>query len=90
MHLAYSIGLWHAQKALWELARTDAVRLHALDGEQDRIYVLMEKYRDIPMDLADATLVAAAETLGLTEVFTLDSDFKVYRIDGRTPFEVIP
>ena len=51
---------------------------------------LMEKYRDTPMDLADATLVAAAETLNITRIFTLDSDFQVYRINGRTPFEIIP
>jgi len=50
----------------------------------------MEKYSDIPMDLADASLVAAAESLGLRRVFTLDSDFRVYRIGGSTPFEVVP
>lgn len=36
---------------------------------------LMEKYRDTPMDLADASLVALAETRGLKRIFTLDSDF---------------
>jgi len=50
----------------------------------------MEKYRDTPMDLADASLVAAAETSGLNRVFTLDSDFRVYRLKDTTPFEVVP
>lgn len=45
------------------------------DAVQDRAQALMAKYRDMPMDLADATLVAAAEALGLTRVFTLDRDF---------------
>jgi hypothetical protein len=40
----------------------------------------MEEYSDHPMDLADASLVAAAEALRVTRVFTLDrSDFSAYR-----------
>jgi predicted nucleic acid-binding protein len=50
----------------------------------------MAKYKDMPMDLADATLVAAAEALGLTRIFTLDRDFQVYRWRGKRKFEVIP
>ena len=52
--------------------------------------VLMEKYRDTPMDPADASLVPPAEGLGLHRIFTLDSDFQVYRINGSTAFEVVP
>ena len=50
----------------------------------------MKKYRDVPMDLADATLVALAERRGLYRVFTLDADFRIYRIKGRKPFELVP
>jgi len=49
----------------------------------------MEKYRDLPMDLADATLVLAAENTRLNQIFTLDSDFLIYRIHGRQPFDII-
>jgi uncharacterized protein len=49
----------------------------------------MEKYRDAPMDIADATLVAAAEARGLKRVFPLDSDFGIYRFRGREAFELI-
>lgn len=42
------------------------------------------------MDLADASLVAAAETRQLRRVFTLDSDFTVHRANDREPFDVIP
>ena len=42
------------------------------------------------MDLADATLVALAEELEITRIFTLDSDFHIYRLKGRRRFEVIP
>ena len=49
----------------------------------------MEKYKDTPMDLADASLVAAAERLGLTRIFTVDSDFYVYRLADGTALEVV-
>src|SRR5258708_30862834 len=38
----------------------------------------------------DASLVAAAEILRLNRIFSLDGDFRVYRIGGTTPFEVVP
>lgn len=42
----------------------------------------MEKYRDRPMDFADATLVWLAEQESITSILTLDSDFLIYKI-GR-------
>ena len=52
---------------------------------------LMEKYSDVPMDLADATLVTLAEETGVHEVFTLDRrGFYAYRIRGLKAFTVWP
>jgi len=46
-----------------------------------RAFELMEQYGDHPMDLADASLIAAAESLRTTKVFTLDlADFQRYRV----------
>ena len=46
-----------------------------------RTFELMEQYADHPMDLADASLIAAAESLETRKVFTLDeNDFGAYRI----------
>jgi predicted nucleic acid-binding protein len=46
-----------------------------------RAFELMELYADHPMDLADASLIAAAEALGTRRVFTIDrSDFETYRV----------
>jgi len=46
-----------------------------------RAFELMESYADHPMDLADASLVAAAEALGTRRVFTVDrDDFQTYRV----------
>jgi predicted nucleic acid-binding protein len=45
-----------------------------------RAFALMEQYDDHPMDLADASLVAAGEALRTTKVFTIDRrDFLTYR-----------
>lgn len=46
-----------------------------------RAFELMEIYADHPMDLADASLIAAAEALGTRTIFTIDRrDFETYRI----------
>lgn len=56
-----------------------------------RCIALMEKYRDIPMDFADATLVALAEESDIDQVFTLDKKgFNAYRIQGRKRFKIEP
>jgi hypothetical protein len=51
-----------------------------------RAFELMTRYADRPMDLADASLVVAAERLRVTRIFTLDrGDFSTYRARlGRT------
>ena len=43
----------------------------------------MEEFCDTPMDLADALLISAANTLGLARIFTFDRHFHAYRIHGR-------
>ena len=52
-----------------------------------RIIDLVECCGDRPMDLADATLVVAAESLGIREIVSIDRDFEIYRIGGRSSFE---
>lgn len=55
-----------------------------------RSFDLMETYADQPMDFADASLIAAAESLGTLRIFTLDRrDFLKYRIrKGRSQHAV--
>ncbi len=51
---------------------------------------LMEKYSDLPMDLADATLVLLAEQLEVIEVLSLDRrGFAVFRTRDRKPFRLV-
>jgi predicted nucleic acid-binding protein len=56
-----------------------------------RASALMEKYADIPMDFADATLVTLGEEMDISEICTLDlKGFGAYRIDGKTSFKILP
>ncbi|MFN9599564.1 MAG: type II toxin-antitoxin system VapC family toxin [Dolichospermum sp.] len=53
-----------------------------------RIIQLMEKYANLPMDLADASLVILAEYLGHGRIFSVDQrDFNTYRWKQTYPFE---
>ena len=84
-------GGWRAQSALWDRIADGSL---AIAGDESidlrRVRRLMEQYSDLPMDLADATLVALAERLGSPRMFTLDSDFRVYRFKGRRAFDLVP
>lgn len=51
---------------------------------------LMKRYARVPMDLADACLVALADAVGTGRVLTLDGDFRVYRWRRTRPFEILP
>ena len=47
------------------------------DASPTRAFELMEQYADHPMDLADASLVVAAESLGTRKVFTRSEERRV-------------
>ena len=51
---------------------------------------LLKKYCDVPIDLADATLVRVAEREGINDIFTLDHHFRVYRTYRRRAFAIVP
>ncbi len=52
---------------------------------------LMADYDDVPMDFADATLVALAEETDCRQIFTLDRrEFATYRAHRRRSFRVYP
>ena len=53
-----------------------------------RVAELMDKYRDLPMDLADASLVIVAEEQGSGRILSTDKrDFGAYRWKNRRPFK---
>ena len=65
------------------------VKVFDLDSTHcPRIEQLMEKYRNLPMDLADASLVILAEELGHGRILSVDyRDFNTYRWKNTEPFE---
>ncbi len=76
----------------WRFLRSGALALAAIGhSELPEIHALMSRYRDRPMDFADATLVHLAKREAISTVFTVDyADFETYRIDGRRRFRVLP
>ena len=87
--LGPSIG---AEKACIEFVlKGGAVLVPQSEGSLMRAMTLMEKYKDVPMDFADATLVALGEETGVHDIFTLDlRGFHTYRLHGRKAFNVFP
>ena len=91
MYLLWRAGGSPAQEDLWDYLADELVVLHTPEaGEWEHMRTLMRQYHDAPMDLADASLVVAAERLNLRRIFTLDSHFRAYRIDGTHPFDIVP
>lgn len=77
--------------AAWKLLRSGVIVVAPVsESDLPEIEALMAKYRDLPMDFADATLVLLARRERLRTVLTVDDDFLVYRIEGRQRFDVLP
>jgi hypothetical protein len=83
---------WRAQVALWEMLETGAVEILPIGFDDvSRMKELMRKYRDLPMDLADAALVRVAERERLRRIFTLDRrDFQIYKPSRIGRFTIFP
>lgn len=86
MHLLYRKGGFPAQSQLWKLLFDKQIVIAELSDElKRRAAELMEKYRDLPMDLADASVVALVEVSPTPKVFTIDSDYHIYRLRDGSP-----
>jgi len=77
-----------AQLAFMRSARDGAFQIHGPSAiPLHRMAVLMDQYRQLPMDLADASLVVLAEEIGTGRIFSTDQrDFGVYRWKNHKPF----
>ena len=80
-----------AQSAAIDFILNGAVTLVPSSLESlERVRTLMEKYRDVPMDYADATLVSVAEDLSISRVATFDrKGFSIYRLPAKKPFLIV-
>lgn len=69
-----------AQLAFLRWLQRGAVTIYDISfAEIDSLITLTEKYHDVPMDLADASLILVAHALRTNEIITIDADFYVYR-----------
>jgi len=69
------------------LRRAAVIPAFDLAEELERVLILMQKYANVPMSLADACLVRMSETLADPVILTTDADFRVYRRHSR---QVVP
>ena len=79
-------------RAAWKFVRSGALTIAPInDADLPTLDVLMNQYRDRPMDFADATLVHIAERESISLILTIDhDDFETYRIHGRRRFRIVP
>jgi uncharacterized protein len=80
-----------AQDDFWEWIAQGFVIIHP-PGADDwkRMRELMARYASLPMAVADASLVVAAEQTRTRRIFTLDRHFRTYLINDRDPFDIVP
>jgi len=81
----------HAQCNFIEMWYSSAFEVFVLDQSHAiRIKELMEKYADLPVDFADASLIVLSEYLGHGRILTVDQrDFFIYRWKNQHPFDNI-
>jgi predicted nucleic acid-binding protein len=90
MYLLGSVGGYRYQDRLWRIRRDGKIEIiETTPAEADRMDALMSQFQNVPMDLADASLVAVAETRGFRSLFTIDSDFYIYTLADGTVLDVI-
>jgi predicted nucleic acid-binding protein len=66
---------------------SQALRIDDQTGRDlPRITAILDKYRDLPADFADASLVALCERLNCYDVASVDSEFTIYRSASRRAF----
>lgn len=79
------------QRSLLEMVEDGTLEIAPLTkADAPRLKALMTKYRDQPMDLADASLVRVAERDGIDTIVTLDRDFRIYRAEGIGALKILP
>lgn len=77
-------------KNVFALLKSGALRIaFDLSGEVETVGALMDKYKDVPMDFADACLVRMSELQREAVVFTVDGDFRVYRKNRRKQIPLV-
>lgn len=90
MHLLYRASGISAQNILWQYLSDRLILLHlGPEYEWRRMQELMNQYADMPLDLADASLIMAADQLGDCRLFTVDNRLRVVRLESGQHFDIV-
>ena len=91
MYRLHQAGGNAAQQLLWGYINDGLLEVAELDAERRQwMQQYMTDYADRPCDLADASLLALAETLLARRVFTIDGDFYIYALSDGSVMEAAP
>jgi uncharacterized protein len=87
-HVLAKERAFHVMQRMLNLCENGGLTLFHIDTHHiPRLKQLMEKYQDLPIDLADASLILLAEELGHGEIVSTDKrDFGAYRWKNHKPF----
>ncbi len=67
-----------------EWLKREAITVINLEAAHlDRIIQLSKKYSDVPMDLADSSLIIIAELTDIHDIITIDSDYYIYKTKSK-------
>lgn len=79
-----------AREALIEMVGENFLTIGLqVQDQHAALLAMVKRYVNVPMSLADACVVRLAELHPKSPVFTLDSDFNIYRKNGRQVIEQI-
>ena len=90
LYLLHSIAGWTGQNAIWQFVADNSLQILTPPADAPlRARAYMDRYRDLPCDYADATLLIAAEENDFRRIFTIDRHFYAYRFSNGSVLEVI-
>jgi predicted nucleic acid-binding protein len=91
MYLLFEAGGLRAQNRLWQHFVDGRVELCIpASGEWQRIRELMNQYADMPLDMADASLIYAAEKMGESRLFTIDRLLGAVQLANGQYLQIVP
>jgi uncharacterized protein len=91
MYLLQTVDGLRAQNGLWRFLTRGLVKLVLLtEKDWQALSELMNRYGDMPLDLADASLIIAAQKLDDWKLFSIDSKLRAVRVDKLRWLELYP
>jgi uncharacterized protein len=91
MYMVGTVAGIKAQNRLWSYLTRGLVTLHLSGNDEWRqMHVLMNQYADLPLDLADASLITAAERIADRKLFTIDQHLRAVRLGKNYAFDIVP